>query len=110
VACFATPSGLFMPAPGTKVPPRPGVPFENRGGPIGITASARRTDGSNNQDTAAVIATALWANIAVNLLGPGAAVAQRYDLLQNIASNVSSLERNVSSLVARGTCSNSKTC
>jgi hypothetical protein len=49
----------------------------------------------------AVIAAALWANIAVNLLGPGAAVAQRYDLLQNIASNVSSLERNVSSLVAR---------
>ena len=49
----------------------------------------------------AVIATALWANVAVNLLGPGAVVAQRYELLQNIASNVSSLERNVSSLVAR---------
>ena len=57
----------------------------------------------------AVIATALWANVAVNLLGPGATVAQTYQLLQNVASNVSALERNVSSL-ERGTCGNSKIC
>jgi hypothetical protein len=52
----------------------------------------------------AVIALGLWANLAVSLFRPMAAVAQSYEL-SSIRSDVADL-----ALIARGTCTNSKIC